>query len=51
MIGQLADGSLGSQQSVVKMRVASTLRATQDTIDVSVQRHVKNELALFERFL
>lgn len=51
MIGHLADGLLWAQHNAVKSRVAATSSATQDEIDVALQRHVKNEFAAFERFL
>ena len=50
MVGPI-DGSLGAQQGVLKVRLAATFRAVQDAIDVSLQRHVNAELALFERSL
>lgn len=45
------DGSLGAQQGILKVRLAATFKAIQDAIDVSLQRHVNTELALFERLL
>lgn len=50
MVGQL-DGPLGTQQSTLSTRLAATYRAVQDAIDVSLQRHVNTEVALFERLL